>query len=128
VVFVALCQPRAVGVPPSRLPKRTARSRAGLSSGGRTGERRKQRGGPGHSCKLTSSPPSPLLGQTAKATLTATSPNNGQQGRTDAVQEISAELKMSVEKMEAGLATLEAQPWVVQEALLLRFAEAWLKG
>ena len=38
------------------------------------------------------------------------------------------ELKMPVEKVEAGLAALNAQPRVVREVLLRRIAEAWLEG
>lgn len=42
--------------------------------------------------------------------------------------DIAAELEMPVEKVEAGLAALEAQPRVVREAPMRRIAEAWLEG
>jgi len=44
------------------------------------------------------------------------------------VQDIALELKLPVEKVEAGLAALEAQPRVIREALMRRVAEKWLEG
>jgi len=49
-----------------------------------------------------------------------------EQSQTDAVQDISVELQMPVEKVEAGLAALESQPLVVRELVMRRIAEAWL--
>lgn len=51
-----------------------------------------------------------------------------EQSRADAVQDISVELKMPVEKVEAGLAVLEGQPRVIREVLLRWIAVAWLEG
>ena len=35
---------------------------------------------------------------------------------------------MPTEKVEAGLAVLEAQPRVIRELLMRRIAESWLEG
>jgi len=51
-----------------------------------------------------------------------------EQRQADAVQDIALELKLPVEKVEAGLAALEAQPRVIREALMRRVAEKWLEG
>ncbi len=51
-----------------------------------------------------------------------------EQSRADAAQDIAVELQMPVEKVEAGLAALEAQPLVVREVFLRRIAEVWLEG
>jgi hypothetical protein len=50
------------------------------------------------------------------------------QSHSDAVQDIAVELKIPVEKVEAGLAALETQPTVTREMLMRRIAEAWLEG
>ncbi len=50
------------------------------------------------------------------------------QSHSDAAQDIAVELKMPVEKVEAGLAALEAQPRVIRELLMRRIAERWLAG
>ena len=51
-----------------------------------------------------------------------------EQSEADAVHDIAIELQMPVEKVEAGLAALEAQPTVTRELLMRRIAEAWLEG
>ncbi len=51
-----------------------------------------------------------------------------EQSHADAVRDIAVELQMPIEKAEAGLAALEAQPRVVREVLMRRIAEAWLEG
>ncbi len=51
-----------------------------------------------------------------------------EQSHSDAAQDIAVELKMPVEKVDAGLATLEAQPRVVREVVMRRIAEKWLEG
>jgi len=45
------------------------------------------------------------------------------QSHADAVLDISLELAMPVEKVEAGLAALEAQPRVIRKVLMRRIAE-----
>ncbi len=49
------------------------------------------------------------------------------QGHADAMEDIAVELALPMEKVQAGLAALEAQPRVVREALMRQFAEAWLE-
>lgn len=44
------------------------------------------------------------------------------QSHANAVRDISVELQMPVEKVEAGLATLETKPRVIREVLLQRIA------
>ena len=44
------------------------------------------------------------------------------------MRDIALELQMPVEKVEAGLAALEAQPTVTRELLMRRIAERWLEG
>jgi hypothetical protein len=51
-----------------------------------------------------------------------------EQSHAVAVQDIAVTLQMPVEKMEAGLPGLEAQPGVIREVLLRRIAAAWLEG
>jgi len=51
-----------------------------------------------------------------------------EQSQSDAVQDVAVELQMPMEKVEAGLAALEAQPRVIREALMRQIAEAWLDG
>lgn len=51
-----------------------------------------------------------------------------EQSYADAVQDIAVELGMPIEKVEAGLTALEAQPRVTREVLLRQIAEAWLEG
>ncbi len=51
-----------------------------------------------------------------------------EQSHSDAAQDIAAEVQMPIEKVEAGLAALEAQPRVIRELLMRRIAEAWLEG
>ncbi len=51
-----------------------------------------------------------------------------EQSHVDGVQDISLELGMPVEKVEPGLAVLEAQSRVVREVLMRRIAEMWLEG
>lgn len=46
----------------------------------------------------------------------------------DAVQDIAVVLGMPVEKVEAGLIALEAQPRVIRQVLLRRIAERWVDG
>jgi hypothetical protein len=50
------------------------------------------------------------------------------QSQADAVQDIAVELQMPIEKVEAGLAALEAQPRVIRELVMRRIGEAWLEG
>jgi hypothetical protein len=50
------------------------------------------------------------------------------QSHADAVLDIALELAMPVEKVEAGLAALEAQPRAIRELSVRRIAEAWLEG
>lgn len=42
--------------------------------------------------------------------------------------DIAVELEMPMEKVEPGLAALEAQPTVTRELHVRRIAEAWLEG
>ncbi len=49
------------------------------------------------------------------------------EAQAEAVQDIADRLAMSVEKVEAGLAALEAQPRVTRELVMRRFVEAWLE-
>jgi hypothetical protein len=58
------------------------------------------------------------------------SPETGppEQSQADAVQDTAAELTTPVEKVEAGLAAVEAQPRVIRELLMRQIAEAWLEG
>jgi hypothetical protein len=51
-----------------------------------------------------------------------------EQSHADAVQDIAIELHVPMEKVEAGLVALEAQPRTIREALMRRIAEAWLEG
>ena len=51
-----------------------------------------------------------------------------EQSHSDAAHDISVELQMPIEKVEAGLAALEAQPRVIRELLMRRLAERWLEG
>lgn len=49
-----------------------------------------------------------------------------EQRHTDALKVISVQFRMPIEKVEAGLATLEASPRMIREAILRRIALAWL--
>ncbi len=51
-----------------------------------------------------------------------------EQSQADALQDIAVELQMPIEKVEAGLAALDAEPRVVREVLMQQIAEAWLEG
>ncbi len=51
-----------------------------------------------------------------------------EQSHADAAQDIAVELQMPMEKVEAGLAALEAQPRVIRELFMRRIAEVWLEG
>jgi hypothetical protein len=51
-----------------------------------------------------------------------------EQSHSNAAQDIAVGPQMLVEKVEAGLGALEAQPRVVREVLMRRVAEAWLEG
>ena len=51
-----------------------------------------------------------------------------EQSHADAVQDIALELEMPVEKVEAGLAALDAQPRVIREMVMRRIAQVWLEG
>ncbi len=44
------------------------------------------------------------------------------------MRDIAVELQMPIEKVETGLAAIEAQPRVIREMLMRRIAEAWLEG
>ncbi len=48
-----------------------------------------------------------------------------EQSHADAVRDFAIELAMPMEKVDAGLAALEAQPKVVRKALMRWIAEAW---
>ncbi len=50
------------------------------------------------------------------------------QSHSDALQDIAVELGMPVEKVEAGLAALEAQPRMIREAIMRRIAQKWLEA
>ena len=50
------------------------------------------------------------------------------QSQADAVHDIAMELQMPIEKVEAGLTALEAQPRVIREVVLRQIAERWLEG
>ncbi len=50
------------------------------------------------------------------------------QSHAEAVLDIAAELRMPIEKVEAGLAALEAQSRVNREVVMRRIALAWLEG
>ncbi len=50
------------------------------------------------------------------------------QSQADTVQDIAVELQMPIEKVEAGLTALEAQPRVNREVLMRQIAEAWLEA
>ena len=51
-----------------------------------------------------------------------------EQSQAEAVQDIAGELQMPMEKVEAGLASLEAQPRVIREVVLRQIAEKWLEA
>ena len=51
-----------------------------------------------------------------------------EQSQTDAVRDIAVELQMPIEKVEAGLTALEAQPRVIRESVLRQIAERWLEA
>ena len=51
-----------------------------------------------------------------------------EQSQAEAVQDIAVELQMPIEKVEAGLAALEAQPRVIREVVLRQIAEKWLEA
>jgi hypothetical protein len=46
----------------------------------------------------------------------------------DAVRDIAVELQMPIERVEAGVAALEAQPHVIRVLLMRRIAPAWLEA
>jgi len=51
-----------------------------------------------------------------------------EQSQAEAVQDIAVELQMPIEKVEAGLASLEAQPLVIREELIRRIGSACLEA
>jgi len=63
-----------------------------------------------------------------RAEFEASREKPAEQSQADAALDIAVELGMPTEKVEAGLAALEAQPRVIREVFLRRIAEKWLEG